>query len=82
MFSVAEVSVQLKNQGEEAFKPNEYGKSIIITRRFTKDGGSAYKIKSKEGRVISTKREELQAICDHMNIQVDNPMNILTQGEF
>lgn len=31
--------------------------------------------------MISTKRDELSKICDHMNIQVDNPMNILTQGE-
>lgn len=52
----------------------------MITRRFTKEGSSSYKIKSKDGRVVSTKREELSAICDHMNIQVDNPMNILTQG--
>ncbi|KAI0755297.1 P-loop containing nucleoside triphosphate hydrolase protein [Daedaleopsis nitida] len=76
---VAEVSVVLKNQGEEAYRPRDYGKSIVITRRFTKDGASSYKIKSKDGKVVSTKREELQAICDHMNIQVDNPMNILTQ---
>ncbi|TBU45032.1 P-loop containing nucleoside triphosphate hydrolase protein [Dichomitus squalens] len=77
--NVAEVSVQLKNQGEEAYKPKEYGKSIIITRRFTRDGSSSYKIKARDGRTVSSKREELQAICDHMNIQVDNPMNILTQ---
>ena len=74
------MTISLKNQGEEAYKPREYGKSIIITRRFTKDGSSSYKIKSKDGKVISTKREELSAICDHMNIRVDNPMNILTQG--
>ena len=72
----------LKNQGEEAYKPKEYGKSIVITRRFTKDGSSSYKIKSRDGKLVSTKREELQAICDHMNIQVDNPMNILTQGMY
>ena len=70
----------LKNQGEEAYRPKDYGRSIVITRRFTKDGSSSYKIKSRDGKVVSTKREELQAICDHMNIQVDNPMNILTQG--
>jgi chromosome segregation ATPase len=79
--SVAEVTIQIKNQGEEAFKPNEYGQSIIITRKFTKEGNSSWKIKSGEGKVISTKKEELSAICDHMNIQVDNPMNVLTQGE-
>ena len=78
--SVSEVTIQLKNTGEEAYRPDEYGDSIIVTRRFTKEGSSSYKIKSKDGRVVSTKREELSAICDHMNIQVDNPMNVLTQG--
>lgn len=74
------MTISLKNQGEEAYKPQTYGKSIVITRRFKKDGSSSYKIKSKDGKVISSKREELSAICDHMNIQVDNPMNVLTQG--
>jgi chromosome segregation ATPase len=78
--SIAEVTISIKNQGEEAYKPKEYGKSIVITRRFTKEGSSSWKIKSKDGRVISTKKDELSAICDHMNIQVDNPMNVLTQG--
>jgi structural maintenance of chromosomes protein 6 len=76
----SEVKIILKNQGEEAYKPEEYGKSITIIRRFTKDGSSGYKIIGKDDKVISTKKEELSAICDHMNIQVDNPMNILTQG--
>jgi structural maintenance of chromosomes protein 6 len=80
--STAEVTVTLKNQGEDGYKRDVYGDSIIITRRFSREGSSAYKIKSKEGKVISTKREELSAICDHMNIQVDNPMNILTQGRY
>ena len=80
LFSVSEVTIHIKNQGEEAFKPKEYGKTIMITRKFTKEGSSSWKIKSKDGRVISTKKDELSAICDHMNIQVDNPMNVLTQG--
>jgi len=79
-FSVSEVTIHIKNEGEEAYKPKDFGKSIVITRRFTRDGASTWKIKSKDGKVISTKKEELAAICDHMNIQVDNPMNILTQG--
>lgn len=78
----SEITISLKNQGEEAYKPKEYGKSIIVTRKFTKDGSSSWKIKSKDGKVISTKRDELSAICDHMNIQVDNPMNVLSQGEY
>lgn len=34
---------------------------------------------SKSDKVISTRKEDLESICDHMGIQVDNPMNILTQ---
>ena len=78
--SAAEVTIQLKNHGDEAYKYDLYGDSIVITRRFTKEGASSYKIKSRDGKIVSTKREELSAICDHMNIQVDNPMNVLTQG--
>ena len=81
LFSASEVTIHIKNQGEEAFKPKEYGKTIVITRKFTKEGSSSWKIKSKDGRVISIKKDELSAICDHMNIQVDNPMNVLTQGK-
>ena len=80
MGSAGEVAIHLKNQGEEAYKHDLYGDSIVITRRFTREGSSSYKIKSKDGKLVSTKREELSAICDHMNIQVDNPMNVLTQG--
>lgn len=79
MSSSAEVIVTIKNQGEDAYRYKDYGDSIVISRRFNKAGNSSYKIQSKDGRVISTKREELSNICDHMNIQVDNPMNILTQ---
>ncbi|KAN0087613.1 hypothetical protein V8E55_006234 [Tylopilus felleus] len=75
----SEVTIVLKNQGEEAYKPTEYGKSIVIRRSFTRDGSSSWRIMSKDGTLISNKRDELAAICDHMNIQVDNPMNVLTQ---
>lgn len=77
----SEVTISIKNEGEDAYKHDTYGDSIIITRRFSKDGASSYKIQSKTGKTISNKKEELAAICDHMNIQVENPMNILTQGK-
>ncbi|KAG2009547.1 hypothetical protein CC2G_012466 [Coprinopsis cinerea AmutBmut pab1-1] len=75
----AEVTVKIKNQGSDAYKHDQYGNSIIITRRFTKDGSATWKIMSEHGKVISNKKDELSKICDHMNIQVDNPMNVLTQ---
>ncbi|KAF9110952.1 Structural maintenance of chromosomes protein 6 [Mortierella sp. AM989] len=77
--SQAEVKLQLRNRGADAYKPEIYGESVIIERRISKDGTSGYKIKSSKGKTISTKRDELSAMCDHMNIQVDNPMNVLSQ---
>ncbi|TFL02324.1 P-loop containing nucleoside triphosphate hydrolase protein [Pterulicium gracile] len=78
--SQATVELTLKNQGDEAYKPDLYGKSILIIRKFTKDGSASWKICSADRTVISNQRQELSAICDHMNIQVDNPMSVLTQG--
>ncbi|KAF9924950.1 Structural maintenance of chromosomes protein 6 [Linnemannia zychae] len=74
-----DVRLQLRNRGNDGYKPEIYGESIIIERRIMLDGGSSYRIKNAKGRTISTKREDLVAICDHMNIQVDNPINVLSQ---
>lgn len=78
----AKIILRIKNEGPEAYKHDQYGDSIVIERMFTKDGSSSWKILDATGKnIISTKRDELSAICDHMNVQVDNPMNVLTQGE-
>ncbi|CAK5284121.1 unnamed protein product [Mycena citricolor] len=77
--NAADVTISIKNRGDEAYKHDVYGDSIVINRHFTKEGSSSWKIRSKSGQIISTKKDELAAICDHMNIQVDNPMNVLTQ---
>ncbi|CAH1756354.1 7503_t:CDS:10 [Entrophospora sp. SA101] len=77
--SVAQVVLKLRNRGEDAFQKDIYGNSIIIERRITSDGDSRYKIKSDSGKVISQRREDLSIILDYMSIQVDNPINILTQ---
>lgn len=77
--SAAEVRVHIRNRGRDAFRPDTYGERITVERRINADGNGAWKIRADNGKTISTKREELDAICDHANIQVDNPMNILTQ---
>jgi chromosome segregation ATPase len=80
IYSAAEIVVRLKNQGEDAYRPDLYGKTICIERRILRDGTSTYRLRNGEtNAVISTKREELMAICDHMGIQLDNPMNVLSQ---
>ena len=41
--------IKLNNRGQDAYKPEEYGTSIIVERRFSSDG-SAYRIKNSEGK--------------------------------
>jgi chromosome segregation ATPase len=74
-----DVRLQLRNRGSDGYKPDIYGESIIVERRISLDGGSSYRIKNAKGKTISTKRDDLAAILDHMNIQVDNPINVLSQ---
>ncbi|XP_025065793.1 structural maintenance of chromosomes protein 6-like isoform X1 [Alligator sinensis] len=77
--SSADISITLRNQGTEAFKPEVYGDSIIVNQHISTEGSRSYKMKSKSGTLISSKKEELVAVLDHFNIQVDNPVCILTQ---
>jgi chromosome segregation ATPase len=58
---------------------DEFGKSIIVERVFSKSGASGFKIKNEAGRIVSTKKADLDAITDFFNLQIDNPMNVLSQ---
>ncbi|NXS57432.1 SMC6 protein, partial [Brachypteracias leptosomus] len=75
----ADISITLRNQGRDAYKPEVYGSSIIVHQHINLDGSRTYRLKSKSGTVISSKKEELLGILDHFNIQVDNPVSVLTQ---
>ena len=69
----------LSNTFLKPFKPQDYGKNIIIERKLLRDSPVSYVVKSEDGRKISSKKEEVMAICKHFKLQVDNPMTILTQ---
>lgn len=75
----ASIVVRIRNQGDGAYMPDDYGKSIIVERHFSKSGASGFKIKSENGRIVSTKKTELDAITDYFSLQIDNPMNVLSQ---
>ncbi|KAL1983086.1 hypothetical protein VTN96DRAFT_499 [Rasamsonia emersonii] len=75
----ATIIVRIKNQGDGAYMPEEYGKSIIVERLFSRNGTSGFKIKNEAGRIVSTKKTELDAITDFFSLQIDNPMNVLSQ---
>uniref|UniRef100_A0A8D3D823 Structural maintenance of chromosomes protein 6 n=1 Tax=Scophthalmus maximus TaxID=52904 RepID=A0A8D3D823_SCOMX len=74
--SSADVSITLRNKGRDAYKPEVYGQAIIVDLRITREGLRTYKLRSQ---IVSTKKEELISILDNFNIQVNNPVSILTQ---
>lgn len=73
------LSVKIKNKGETAYQHDVYGESIIVERHFSRSGSSSFKIKSSTGRLISTRKGDLDEICDYFAMQIDNPMTVLTQ---
>ena len=75
----ASIKVTIKNQGQDAFMREEFGDSIEIERHFNRNGTSGFKIRSARGRVVSTTKATLDEICDYYALQIDNPMNVLSQ---
>ncbi|KAF2827344.1 dna repair protein-like protein rad18 [Ophiobolus disseminans] len=75
------VQVRIKNQGALAYKPSQYGDSITVERHFNRSGTSGFKLKDQNGRIVSTKKAELEDILDAFSLQIDNPMNVLTQDK-
>ncbi|TPX09610.1 uncharacterized protein E0L32_009211 [Thyridium curvatum] len=71
--------VKIKNQGVDAYKHIDYGDSIIVERHFSRQGSSGFKVRAATGRVVSTKRSEVSEIVEYYCLQVDNPLNVLSQ---
>lgn len=72
------IAVELANEGIYAYQPDVYGPSIIVERVLSKRS-STYRIKNWKGRVITTKRKDLDLILDSFEILIDNPFTVLTQ---
>lgn len=56
-----------------------YGNTIVVERQFSRAGTSSFKLKSSTGRLVSNRKADLDEICDYFALQIDNPMNVLTQ---
>ncbi|XP_037550761.1 structural maintenance of chromosomes protein 6 [Nematolebias whitei] len=77
--NTADITVKLRNKGPDSYKKEVYGDYISVEQRISSDGSRSYKLKNKSGQIVSNKKEELTAILDHFNIQLDNPVSILSQ---
>ncbi|EHY58412.1 Structural maintenance of chromosomes protein 6 [Exophiala dermatitidis] len=77
----ARILCKIKNQGDHAYMPELYGNTIQVERHFSRSGASGFKLKSEKGRIISTRKSDLEEICDHMMLQIENPMTVLSQDQ-
>ncbi|KAK6198022.1 uncharacterized protein RJT21DRAFT_122891 [Scheffersomyces amazonensis] len=79
--STARVSIVFLNEGIGAFKPELFGKRIIIERRLQRAGANSYSIKSALGKTVSTKKTMLDEILYKFSITIDNPLAFLSQDK-
>lgn len=75
----ATIEIRISNDGSDAYEKHLYGNRITVCRTITASGASSYKMKNPSGNVISTSRAELVKMIMYMNIQVDNPVCVMTQ---
>ncbi|GMH11174.1 hypothetical protein Nepgr_013015 [Nepenthes gracilis] len=74
------VVVEMKNQGDDAFKPEVYGDAIIIERKVS-EFSSSISLKDHQGRKVAGGKEELHELVEHFNIDVENPCVIMSQDK-
>ncbi|PSS33185.1 Structural maintenance of chromosomes protein like [Actinidia chinensis var. chinensis] len=78
--SHAVVNLEIKNQGDDAFKADVYGDVIIIERRISETTNSTV-LKNHQGRKVASRKEDLRELIEHFNIDVENPCVIMTQDK-
>ena len=76
--SSTEITITLSNEGDEAFKPELYGKEIQIVRKIGMKK-SDYKILSDRRKVVSTRKETIAEMIQALSISPENPLCILHQ---
>ncbi len=73
------ITCRIKNVGDGSYAFEDYDESIVIERHFSRSGTAGFKLRNARGRIVSTKKADLDAICDHFGFQVENPMSVLSQ---
>lgn len=70
----------MRNVGEDAFMPDQFGDEVVIERTLDKSGASGFKFRNgKGGAIVSDKRDVLTKMCAQWQINIDSPLCMLTQ---
>ncbi|XP_015109443.1 structural maintenance of chromosomes protein 6 [Diachasma alloeum] len=72
------IEVTLTNEGAKAYEPEVYGNIIKVIRTVTQTSSTVI-TKNQRDHIVSRKKSDLDKITAAFNIQVDNPISILTQ---
>ncbi|GMK57361.1 hypothetical protein CspeluHIS016_0401950 [Cutaneotrichosporon spelunceum] len=76
----AKVTVTMRNVGDDAFMHELFGDQVVIERNFDQSGSSNFKFRAtKDGKILSDKRDMLTKMCNHWQINIDSPLCMLTQ---
>ncbi|CAK4148769.1 unnamed protein product [Aphanomyces euteiches] len=65
--------------GTDPFRPETFGKRIQVERLIRAEGTAEYRLKDANGRLVSKLKTDLEAMLDHLNIQIENPCAVLDQ---
>ena len=87
----AVVEVTLSNTGEDAFRPEVYGRTITFRRTILATGvatvqlldeaGEVVRQPGREGEAVRLARREGAAALEHLHIHLGNPVTVLHQDE-
>ncbi|KAL7582405.1 hypothetical protein Lser_V15G43696 [Lactuca serriola] len=78
--SYALVHLEIKNQGEDAFKHGIFGDVIILERRITESTSTSV-LKDQQGKKVATRKEDIRELVEHFNIDVENPCVVMSQDK-
>ena len=69
------IQVHIANGGEDAFNAHEFGDTIVAERRLVRGkGAGSYRLRDGlEGASRASTKKEFDEMCQHFNIQADNP---------
>ena len=58
------------DSSSDAFRHSDYGGRVVVERTIRRDGTSTYTLKDAAGRPVSRLKRDVDAMIDHLNIQV------------
>lgn len=80
----AEITIVIHNyakvmEKDKAFKPDDYGKEIIVHKVISRDDSSKLALRSDKNKKVSERKAELDEMLEHFGILINNPICILNQ---